>query len=63
MGEIADAMLSGAMCEMCGVPLCSTCADGGVPMYCSNECAKDRGASPYQVCHHEEEEEGEDAQD
>lgn len=42
MGEIADMMLDGTMCEMCGVFL-----DGessGFPRYCSKECAKDRGA-------------------
>jgi hypothetical protein len=41
MGEIADAMLEGDLCEMCGVAL-----DGegyGIPRYCSNQCAKDRG--------------------
>ncbi len=47
MGEIADMMLGGEMCEMCGVPL-----DGegyGAPRYCSKSCARDRGASMEQV--------------
>jgi endogenous inhibitor of DNA gyrase (YacG/DUF329 family) len=42
MGEIADAMLDGTLCEGCG-----TYMDGespGIPRYCSAQCAKDRGA-------------------
>lgn len=41
MGDIADMMLEGDLCEMCGAAL-----DGngyGIPRYCSNECARDRG--------------------
>ena len=41
MGDIADMMIGGDLCEMCGMVL-----DGegyGIPRYCSNECAKDRG--------------------
>lgn len=53
MGEIADAMISGELCEMCGVPLCEECMDMGIPMYCSESCARDRGASKDQVCNHE----------
>lgn len=41
MGEIAESMISGESCEMCGVPLDS--GDMGIPMYCSKECARDRG--------------------
>jgi len=41
MGEIADSMISGETCEMCGVYLEDN--DMGIPMYCSNQCAKDRG--------------------
>ena len=48
MGEIADAMLGGEMCEMCGQPI--GCDDYDIPMYCSIECAKDRGAGEAQVC-------------
>jgi len=47
MGEIADAMINGFMCEMCGIYL-----DGeepGYPRYCSKDCADDRGASHSQV--------------
>lgn len=46
MGEIADAMLEGDLCEMCGIPL-----EGGfgIPGYCSKECARDRGADESQV--------------
>jgi len=59
MGEIADRMLSGQDCEMCGVPLCCDgCADLGIPMYCSPECAEDRGAEEAQVCWHSAEEKG-----
>lgn len=42
MGEIADMMLEGTLCEGCGVAL-----DGrstGHPNYCSEQCARDRGA-------------------
>ncbi len=41
MGEIADMMIGGDLCEMCGSAL-----EGegyGIPRYCSNECARDRG--------------------
>lgn len=41
MGEIADAMIDGEMCAMCGVYL-----EGeawGFPCYCSKQCAKDAG--------------------
>ena len=41
MGEIADMMIEGDLCEACGMAL-----DGegyGIPRYCSNECARDRG--------------------
>ena len=41
MGEIADAMISGEMCEMCGVYLDS--GEMGIPMYCSVQCARHRG--------------------
>lgn len=41
MGEIADAMLDGTLCEGCG---CYIGLDTGNPGYCSRQCAKDRGA-------------------
>ena len=51
MGEIAEAMISGELCAMCGVSLeCDDCADMGIPIYCSIECAKDQGAGIEQVC-------------
>lgn len=54
MGEIADMMTSGVMCAMCGVYLgCDKCADMEIPMYCSEECAKDQNATINQVCKHE----------
>ena len=42
MGEIADSMINGEMCVVCGVWL-----DGettGYPRYCSKECADSIGA-------------------
>lgn len=42
MGDIADMMLDGSLCEGCGGYI-----DGeaeGIPRYCSKKCAKDRGA-------------------
>jgi hypothetical protein len=59
MGEIADDMLGGVMCEGCGEYLnCAinedddACEDMGIPMYCSEACATSRGASKEQVCPH-----------
>ena len=52
MGEIAEAMLSGEMCAMCGEGLCGECGEMGIPMYCSEQCAKDAGTSKHQVCNH-----------
>ena len=49
MGEIAEMMLTGVLCEMCGIVL--DCEENmGIPMYCSSACAKDRGAEKEQVC-------------
>lgn len=42
MGDAADMLLNGVLCEACGVFL-----DGeepGFPRYCSRDCAEDRGA-------------------
>lgn len=41
MGEIADMMLEGDLCEMCGSALSGQ--GYGIPRYCSDECARDRG--------------------
>lgn len=41
MGEIAEMMLDGTLCESCG---CYIGQGGGFPGYCSAQCAKDRGA-------------------
>lgn len=38
MGEVAEMMLDGTLCEGCGVYLGS---DEGIPGYCSPECAPD----------------------
>jgi hypothetical protein len=42
MGEIADAMLDGTLCEGCGSYIEGE--GSGFPRYCSAQCAKDRGA-------------------
>ena len=53
MGEIADMMLGGVMCEGCGEYLeCEECEDLGIPAYCSLECAKDRDRDIKAVCNH-----------
>lgn len=55
MGEIADAMIGGVMCEACGVYLeCDECEDMGIPAYCSIECARNRGRGKEAVCNHTE---------
>jgi len=56
MGEIAENMITGITCGMCGEYLsCDECADMGIPMYCSEECARDAGIHDaeglkYRVC-------------
>lgn len=45
MGEIAEMLLDGTLCEGCGVALESE--PQGFPNYCSKQCAKDRGADWY----------------
>lgn len=42
MGDIADMMLDGTLCEGCGVYIEGD-ADG-FPRYCSAQCRRDRGA-------------------
>jgi len=42
MGEIADMMIGGEMCAMCGVYL-DVDEGAGIPTYCSESCAKDAG--------------------
>lgn len=44
MGEIADAMIGGEMCAMCGVYLAGE--PSGIPSYCSAQCARDAGIDP-----------------
>lgn len=44
MGEIADMMLEGELCEGCGVYIGRGAQ--GYPGYCSRACAQDRGAAP-----------------
>lgn len=41
MGEIADMMIGGDLCEGCGVAMEDP--GYGVPRYCSSSCARDRG--------------------
>lgn len=38
MGEIAEMMLDGTLCAMCGVYIGT---DSGIPTYCDQECAND----------------------
>jgi hypothetical protein len=41
MGEIAEMMLDGTLCEACGAYIDDDIP--GHPRYCSRECARDRG--------------------
>jgi hypothetical protein len=43
MGEIAEMMLDGTLCEGCGEFIDHGGGDG-IPRYCSPQCAADRGA-------------------
>ena len=53
MGEIAEMMLGGVMCEGCGEYLgCRACEMMDIPAYCSAYCAKNRGGLKSQVCNH-----------
>jgi hypothetical protein len=42
MGEIAEMMLDGTLCEGCGTYIDDNGGDG-IPRYCSDECARGRG--------------------
>jgi hypothetical protein len=42
MGEIAEMMLDGTLCECCGAYIDDGAAPG-FPRYCSPQCARDRG--------------------
>lgn len=44
MGEIAEMMLDGTLCEGCGSYIDDDGAEG-MPRYCSPQCARDRGAA------------------
>lgn len=48
MGEIADMMIGGEMCAMCGVYL-DVEEGAGIPSYCSESCARDAGFNPDEV--------------
>lgn len=53
MGDIAEMMISGVLCAMCGTALdCRECEDMAIPMYCSRACARDAGIGAEQVCNH-----------
>ncbi len=53
MGEIAEMMTTGVMCEGCGEYLeCDECEEIGIPAYCSKECAKNRGRDKLTVYNH-----------
>jgi len=49
MGEIAEQMINGETCEMCGVFLDYEDEPMGIPMYCSESCAIDRGVPKEEV--------------
>lgn len=42
MGEIAEMLLDGTLCEGCGSYIDDD-GDEGIPQYCSRECAAGRG--------------------
>ena len=44
MSEIAEMMLDGTLCEACGVAFGPDHISPGHPVYCSRQCALDRGA-------------------
>jgi len=44
MGEIAEMMLDGTMCECCG-EFIHEGESNGFPRYCSEQCASDRGVN------------------
>lgn len=48
MGEYAEMMLDGTLCEGCGSYI-GDAGGGGVPRYCSRQCAEDRGAAQPKV--------------
>lgn len=60
MGEIADSMLGGEMCAGCGQWLeCMLqekvkhpCSEMGIPVYCSEACAKEYGIPDAYTCPH-----------
>ena len=56
MGDIADMMLDGTLCECCGEYIDDGEA-GGYPRYCSQTCAADRGMD------FEDNDEGDDEED
>jgi hypothetical protein len=47
MGEIADMMLDGTLCEGCGEYIDDEVP--GYPRYCSAKCAGDRGVIPPKI--------------
>lgn len=50
MGEIAEMMLDGTLCEACGVYIDDDDVAPGFPRYCSDECAAGRGVAPEMKC-------------
>ena len=49
MGEVADMMLDGTLCEGCGVYIEGDAE--GFPRYCSEACRNDRGATKERIAH------------
>ena len=50
MGEIAEMMLDGTLCECCGAYI-DDGEESGFPRYCSEECARDRGVEAQRKKH------------
>lgn len=46
MGDLAEAIIEGEACQMCGIPIEH---GDGVPTYCSTRCAHDHGADPEEI--------------
>lgn len=46
MGEMAEMMLDGTLCEGCGSYIDDHGGEG-IPRYCSKQCAQDRGFDDY----------------
>lgn len=48
---MAEMMLDGTLCECCGSYIDDE-GGAGIPRYCSDECARDRGVDDYETSGH-----------